>query len=63
MVKMRDEKGLAALRELIDSTSLTDIVMLEVGSYAGESADTFAIRGIFKESAEARSEFLQLIGR
>lgn len=45
MVKMRDESSAAALMELIDSTSLTDIVMLEVGSYAGESADIFASTG------------------
>lgn len=42
---MRDEKSRAALVELIDDTDLTDIVMLEVGSYAGESADTFASTG------------------
>lgn len=45
MVKMRDEKGRAALVELIDDIGLTDICMLEVGSYAGESADTFASTG------------------
>lgn len=44
-MKMRDEKSCAALVELIDDIGLADMCMLEVGSYAGESADTFASTG------------------
>lgn len=41
MVKMRDEAYSQALRDLVDRTGLTDFEMVEVGSYAGESARVF----------------------
>ena len=43
MIKMREKQAERdALKQLIDQTNLDRIVMIEVGSYAGESADIFA---------------------
>lgn len=49
IVRMRpDDKNKAALRRLIDDTHLDGIVMVEVGSYAGESAEAFVSTGKVK---------------
>ncbi len=49
MIKMREkQKERDALKQLIDQTNLDKIVMIEVGSYAGESADIFASTGKVK---------------
>lgn len=42
VLKQRDEQSKGELRRLIKDTGLSGIVMVEVGSYAGESADAFA---------------------
>lgn len=49
MIKMREKQAERdALKQLIDQTNLDEIVMIEVGSYAGESADIFASTGKVK---------------
>lgn len=49
MIKMREkQQERDALKQLIDQTYLDKIVMIEVGSYAGESADIFASTGKVK---------------
>ena len=49
MIKMREKQAERdALKQLIDHTNLDKIVMIEVGSYAGESADIFASTGKVK---------------
>lgn len=49
MIKMREkQQERDALKQLIDQTNLDEIVMIEVGSYAGESADIFASTGKVK---------------
>lgn len=49
MVKMRGKKELVdSLVELIEATGMDDIVMVEVGSYAGESASIFCSTGKVK---------------
>lgn len=49
IVRMRpDEKTTSALRKLIEDTQLDGIVMVEVGSYAGESAEAFVSAGKVK---------------
>ena len=49
MIKMREkQEERDALKQLIDQTNLDKIVMIEVGSYAGESADIFASTGKVK---------------
>lgn len=49
MIKMREkQQERDALKQLIDQTNLDKIVMIEVGSYAGESADIFASTGKVK---------------
>ena len=40
--KMRNKASAQSLVELVNATSATDIRMVEVGSYAGESAEVFA---------------------
>ena len=42
MIKMRDEKSARCLADLVNETGLSSISMVEVGSYAGESAEIFA---------------------
>ena len=49
MIKMRQTKDdLESPKAIIDQTNLDRIVMIEVGSYAGESADIFASTGKLK---------------
>lgn len=42
MVRMRDDMSIRCLNELVEHTGLNDIFMVEVGSFAGESAEAFA---------------------
>lgn len=49
VVKMRDEASKRGLVDMVNYTGLDGMVIVEVGSYAGESADVFASMGNVRE--------------